>query len=204
METIASKGNNCTLVAVKEVSRKPDEEIFKAFRKNGYRDNQGMYNTQWTKAAMDLGLQLEKVEVIARNTDNGYLTYARNTLNDFLRAHKKGTFLLSVRGHALAVRDGRVVDHNKRDGAGLRRGVMAAWRVINAPVVAVMATGKLMVRVPSYRAKQKGTASHDRYFLMAQYLHNNPEAKIQDIIKNTPYTKADYNHDLKRGLIAYV
>ena len=59
IETISSMNNNCSLVALKEVTNAPDEVIFRAVRKNGYKNNKGMYTHQIIAAAKELGLEVE-------------------------------------------------------------------------------------------------------------------------------------------------
>lgn len=204
---ISKMRNNCTLVAVHEVSRKPAEEIFKAFRNHGYKDNKGMVNHQWIGAARELGLELE--EVNSRRDKNGGTAWdgrrwseSKLTLGEFIKIFVKGVYLISVQGHALVVREGKVIDKNYSK-LSLRRRVYVIHRVLNPTVVEELTSGLLHIRIRPYNAKRWGTASYYRYEEMYNYLENNPKATIQEIYKNTKYTSADFKHDFAKGLINY-
>lgn len=202
MTSINLMKNNCTLVAVREVCRLPDADIFTAFRKHGYKDNKGLPNYQWIKAAKELGLVME--EVGTRIEGKAYTNYGavHQTLSQFLKLYPTGVYFVSVNSHALVVRDGKVVDHNKRDSLGLRRPVYFAHRVLNAPAVAPVELSPYLM-IPRWRAKSANSESGKRFRDAAVYLARNSNVTAENLIKNSTYTLADLNHDLKKGLIVY-
>lgn len=48
------------------------------------------------------------------------------TVGKFIKQHPTGRFFVVVRGHALSIIDGEIIDWNEK---GLRRQVISAWRV---------------------------------------------------------------------------
>lgn len=177
--------NACTLKAVKEVSRLDDQTIIKAFLNNGYKPNDGMYHDQWTKAAEELGLHLVEI--------NGFRSA---TLAEFLRNHTTGVYFVSVRGHALVVRDGKVIDYKR----GARRRVLRIKKVMYAPVVESVESAKLVFKTPIL-VKRPTAKSFWRYKEAWEYVTKNPQCSIEDIFANTSYTRADYRHDKQKGFI---
>ncbi len=194
-DKIADLDNNCTLRAVKEVSRLDDKVILDAFLKHGYKPNAGMTHDKWTAAAKDLGLKMEEVETTKDNIH--YITLA-----EFVRSYPIGTYFVSVHAHALVVRDSKIIDNP--GSLGYRRRVRRAKRVLNAPALERIIATKLAVHISPDRAKRRGTESYKRYVAMVNYISTNPAAKPSEIFKATIYTDADFNHDLKKGLIGYV
>lgn len=202
-ETIDAMNNNCTLVAVREVSRLPDDVIFKAFRVRGYKDNQGMRNPQWIGAAQDLGLQVESVtvRVDAGVTEFGYKLKKWLSLGQFLKEFSEGVYFVSVTGHALVVRDGKIIDHNRRWSLGLRRQVRFAHKVLNAPTIVEEFTNFL--EIPRHGVKRVGTAAWDRWMSASEFLRTKENVTREMLLENTDYTEADFKHDFNKGLIVY-
>lgn len=201
-DKISDFNNNCTLVAVKEVTQMDDAVILEAFKRHGYVENKGMKHDAWTTAASELGMQLE----VIRTELNWYADgrYGYMTLGQFIKANPVGVFFISVSRHAFVVRDGKVVDHNQRYRLGLRREVRRAKRVLNAPAIAAKETGGYVkVNIQPRFAKRVGTASWQRYLNMTLFLAHNATATPEEIFANTDYTKADFAHDIKKGLISY-
>ena len=215
--------NNCTLVAVREVTRLPDADILKVFREFGYKDNEGMPTSEWTAAAKKLGLKLERVNTrkeglssrrsvavknpyYIRDLDdniNHYRTIdpGKFTLADFCREYKRGVYFVVVSGHALVVRNGKVVDHNYTYTLGMRRRVVRAFRVHNPPEV----TEKLSpyIKVVKISAKRPGTKAWDRLWDATEYIRRKGEVTKNELLLCTSYTLLDFNHDMKKGIIAY-
>lgn len=200
METtdkISDLDNNCTLRAVKEVSRQEDAAIIAAFKKHGYRPNKGMRHDNWTAAARDLGLELE--EIRTRYNPGIDQRYGCMSLAQFIKRNPMGTFFVSVSAHALVVRDGKVVDGGQ---LRLRRKVKRAKKVLNAPAI-VAATVARGFTINTRVGKRHGTDSWYRYGEFTAYVANNPSATVADVLANTSYTKADFTHDVKKGFISY-
>ena len=193
MEKIDNFTNNCTLIAVREVTRLSDEEILTAFRKVGYVDNKGMRNSQWTKAAQMLGCKLSKVD--NRYDKVGQSWRERMTLAMFCREYPYGTYFVSVSGHALVIRDGKIIDHNYGMTWSPSRKVVFAHRVVNAPEVNVELTEFLEIPYPG--AKKNWTKSGMRFWCAASFIRDRGDVTLEDILRETPYTMADFKHDLK-------
>lgn len=219
-EQISRFRNNCTLVAIKEVTRKPDAEIIQAARKNGYVNDKGMRNSQWINAARQLGLELKEVAIKPDGAHGRLVQYERYnsyydqhmtcqrwlspnfTLGEFIKEYPKGTFLISVMGHALVVRDGKVVDHNRWGNFGFRRRMVSAHLVLNPPELKIEFTPYLMI--PRKAVKRRGTAAYMRFIEAIEYLNSQPNVTIEMLTKNTKYTYADFKHDFAKGIVAYV
>lgn len=212
-ETIDSKQNNCTLVAVREVTRFSDSEILTGFRKHGYRDDKGMSNYAWINAAKSLGLEIESIGIEYESKSSAYIDrYGAErlrynvkslTLGQFIREFSVGVYFVSVSGHALVIRDGKIVDHNHRRSFGVRRQVKFAHKVLNAPVIEQSKLSKFLM-FPKVMAKPRGkTASYSRYVDAWLYVSKNGNVTAKQLLEHTQYTKADLRHDLKKGLITY-
>lgn len=155
---------NCTLVAVREVTGKSDEEILRAFLARGYEWNRGTRMDQYEGATNDLGFKTKRVSVWKTENDSPEFSEKYKTVDtgrvsmwghrivmtirqtltvgSFGRRYKKGTFVVSDGGHAFVIRDGVVVDTNLESrGQMRRRKLVAAFEVINpAPSRKLVAT----------------------------------------------------------------
>jgi hypothetical protein len=60
-----------------------------------------------------------------------YQTIGTKTVGRFIKENPKGTFVLSVRGHAFCVKDGVVVGGNWEDSKKKRVRVRRAWQIFN-------------------------------------------------------------------------
>lgn len=192
-DTIDSKRNNCTLVAVREVSRLPDDQILAAFRRFGYRDHKGFNSYGYISACGALGLQITQIDRRSLSIE-GRAEYvfrkrpysfgegdededrieARNpntriTLGMFCRQRKEGVFLVQVSGHLLVVRGGQIVDHNMY-GRLARRRVRSAWLVHNPAGSGRRVTLRrgedpvIRFRAIATAARRMSGASFNRYF----------------------------------------
>jgi hypothetical protein len=74
-------------------------------------------------------LKVEKVSVVKDSIDN-YRTFTGHhiTVNQFIKKHPKGTFLVSVKGHIFCIKDG-VIYGNYSDRKCLRRKVLRAVEI---------------------------------------------------------------------------
>ena len=185
---IETYANNCTLVAVKFVlnGTKTDEEILAAFRQHGYVDNDGMYTRAWHAAAVTLGLELSDLKY----------SYS-STVADFIKTYKKGIFFVSTRGHSFVIVDGHVWDPNCIS-EGLSRRVYKWAEVKNSPRKSIPES-KIREIVIRHRHSKAG----QRRYQALLYIHHNGPTDPLTLFKETPYTKADYNFDKKRGNIRY-
>ena len=199
MELIAHKRNNCVLVALRELTGKPDAEIFAAVRKHGYRDNRGMYVENYFAAAKDLGLKMteekRRWDLVPSGGDRGKMT-----LRDFVRAFPKGVFLVRTWGHALVVRDGAVVDPNWRRRAGLGRGIVGAAEIFNAHRSELK--GHVVMVRPHIRRRTPG--ARERWAKVVDLLRREGDVTPERLLRETGFHKIDFEWDLKRGNLKMV
>ena len=138
--------NNCSLVAVKEVSGAPDRVILDHFQNRGYIPHCGTMDHQYLGVLLDLQIKFENIStlVVGRSylvestDDDGYRPFRSNparytTLKQFCKDHPEGVYLVRGNGHAWVVRDGRVIDPNVASGARKKFGrrVENAWHILN-------------------------------------------------------------------------
>src|SRR5262245_48845540 len=120
MEQIWQKRNNCVLVMLKELTGKSDEEIFAAVRRHNYRDNHGMYQHDYLKAATELGMKFGEIRwghdlhrfvptSISLNVDERFALRGKITISKFLKYIKTGTYMVRSPGHVFVVRDGKLL-----------------------------------------------------------------------------------------------
>ena len=195
--------NNCTLVAVREVCGRNDEEILAAFRRHGYRDNHGMYPEKYHAAAKELGVEFGPVkyaiQIIPIASVEGYRRRPR-TIFRVLKALPRGTFFVSTRGHVLVVRDGVVVDPNWKGRAAMGREVVSVVEVLNA----VKKTVQGFIKVARPNVRRRTPAARLRWWKLQKYLIEHPTATYEDVRKHTDYPKIDLDWDLRRGNLIIV
>lgn len=94
------------------------------------------------KAGMQVGKNLIAVSVLGRvHTKNKYklhgeIIWRQKTLKSFVESHKIGTYIVTVSGHALTVKDGELMDWDKLAYKPTRK-VHAAYQIAvqnNQPV----------------------------------------------------------------------
>ena len=151
MELISKYSSNCALVAIKQVrSDLSDDAIIKACTDHGFASGRGMYGREWRKALKDLQVGFERCTFWD-------LREGGRTLAAFCRRNKQGVFIVSVKGHALAVVDGRVVDPNYGT-TSTRRFVYDAVEIINPrPLVERIRRGGRVQKDPLVRLLAKPT-----------------------------------------------
>lgn len=203
-DCISDKRNNCVLVALKEVTGKDDAVILAAVRKRGYRDNRGMHQHDYHRAASDLGIDLGP-PIDAWNLRRrlnlptiGSLTL-RRVIRHFLQ---EGTWLVRTRCHVFVVRNGRLIDKNWSTSS-LGRKVVDVTRVVNPHV----AEKQGFVRVLRPRCRRRGTAAWQRFEDMRLYLDKNPHTTKEELLSqcagkgDSGYDATDFAWDLSRGNI---
>lgn len=185
---IEAFGNNCTLVAVKFVlnGTKTDEEIVEAFRQHKYVDNSGMYTRDWHKAAVTLGLELTDLEY----------SY-KHTVSTFVKEHKKGVFFVTTMQHAFVIIDGHVWDPNCT-ASGMSRRVRKWVEVKNSPRKSIPDR-----KIKNIVIRHTFSKAGERRMSALRYIFRNGPTDPLTLIKETDYTKADYNFDKKRGNLSY-
>ena len=204
METIRMFRNNCTLVAIKEVTGADDAAVLAAVRKHNYKDNHGMYADDYMAAARDLGIKFGEMKptfqlLPTAGTISGW-SAKRPTLKAVIAKLTKGTFFVRTRRHVLVVRDGAVIDHNWSKPS-LGRETFDYVEVLNAhkPVK----TGVL--KVARRNSRKYGTSAWVIGQRAFDYIRANPKATAEDVLKNCPgYKKNWLAWDMKRGNIVEV
>jgi len=213
--TIKSMKKNCTLVAVQLITQLPDEDIFKAFDANGYVDNKGMANYKWTQAAQDLGLQLKEVKVPmehvkcerkCRITGDMVESYRRKgkTLANIRDEYPVGTFFVTIESHAFVMRDGVIIDVNSRRGK-TKAFVHSLHEILNAPEVADAGGNRIVFRRrPTGRSGPKYDRRQEAYDFCEPRKKKGRSPTLEFVLKNTAYTQADCDYDVKQGLVYLV
>jgi hypothetical protein len=209
MEKITDYRNNCVLVALKEVSGKDDAEIFRAVRNHNYKNNGGMYQSDYMKAATELGIEMSDVrscyslfadqfnEMRSRGNFN---IPSRTTLTAVLKKLNKGTFLVRTPGHILVIRDGRVVDKNFYKPR-LGRSTVDYVEVLNAHQEKKVGGLKAVRR----NSRRYGTRAYTIGQQAFDYLAKNPTATAADVLRNCPGYKRNWlDWDIKRGNIVEI
>lgn len=191
MSQIDKFNNNCTLVAVREFSDATEDQILAAFRANDFIANRGMYHHKWIKAATDLGLRVSKLS---------YQQINGMTVAAFCKKFNEGDFFVTISGHALNIRDGRVIDTNT--GGKARARVRTAELVHNAKP-AESGERFVMERFPGWSKSAAKNRRRDAYHWAAEYSRNNDRRlpTADEVVSNTSYSKADLNWDVKRGFV---
>jgi hypothetical protein len=195
-ESIACFTNNCTLVAVKELTGRSDDDILTAFRNHGYIENDGCYAQTYLNALKELGYDPQ-----------GVRSFWGATVKFFLKnCDRTATYLVRTSGHAFVIRKGVVVDPNYRR-RGAARILRGAWLIPNAHEPEVGDRVRF-VRSP-WNAKRFGTKSYARYAKAHHYAgtmwdeyRKRPTA--EELIANTEYTRADLKYDLDAGHVEMV
>lgn len=86
------------------------------------------------KAGLEVGKNLIAVTVLGkthlknRYKLKGEIIWRKKTLKSFIESHQKGTFIVTVAGHALTVKDGELMDWDKMAFKPTRK-VQAAYQV---------------------------------------------------------------------------
>lgn len=144
MKTIDQYANNCTLVAVREISGRSDEEIIDGFLKKGWRPGRGAYTYQYYGVLSDLGIEMERVNTVIEGRSAYVMTKATEwedgeyranssyymTARQFAEAYPEGVYLVASSGHAFVVRDGVIVDPNLSNKRTRQR-IVSAMRIVN-------------------------------------------------------------------------
>lgn len=113
----------CAPFALKYVSKLDDETVYAVCKLHDFTPEFGMEEHEWTEAAEELGIGLERVNL--KKTG-----FYRSRLRKFINWHKKGVYFIYTDGHLFLIENGKVVDQLNPGYLGLDRLVTGAWRVI--------------------------------------------------------------------------
>jgi hypothetical protein len=209
METIMQFRNNCTLVAIKEITGADDAAVLAAVRKHNYKNNQGMYASDYMAAANDLGIKFGEMKSTlnfarANGPSAGYAMPKHPTLGVVASHLKKGTFLVRTKRHVLVVRDGKIVDTNWNKPS-LRRDTFDYVEVLNPHAPEKKGFLKSARRAGAgckYGSKNWHIckAAHD-------YLATHKDVTAKELLDNCSdkgFHRAYLNWELKRGNIVEI
>lgn len=210
--------NNCTLVAIRELTGRADQEIIDEMLRQKWTPGQGALDSQYTRALRNLGCDLGEKRYLAlegRTVGVRAPTHKRPTLAQFCRVHSDGVWLVSTGSHAFVVRDGRVVDPNLDHTLGARRRILRAWEVKNpAPSQylrkrPLSLEGDPMVRFHGRHHRRVGSKSYVREYSALCYLRDThgdyrKPVRLSEILEKTFYTEADAKWDVRRGRLVVV
>lgn len=213
MKTIDQLANNCTLVAVRELTGASDEDVIQAFLAHGYVRGRGTHSCTYLNALRDLGLVALEVDV---KIEGRSAWNDRMTLGMFCRTYTRGVYLVKVSHHAFVVRDGIVVDPNV-SGKKLRRRVIQAWSVPGAAASRYLAKNAHKIKRgsdplvyfhgPSHRHSGNSLRKENQaglYIIQHGEWTETPHGllktvRLSEILSNTDYDRRDVAFDLKRG-----
>jgi hypothetical protein len=125
-----SEKNDCVVRAIAAASDL-DYDKSHSFVKNWFKrqDNRGVYyfNIGMTKLDREMKrVNRKKVTTISYKTmKNGK---SNMTVGAFVKIYNSGSYVLAVKGHAFAVKDGSVIG-NLEDSQKVRKIVMGAWKI---------------------------------------------------------------------------
>lgn len=125
------RGGNCALEATWQVRCDLSiEAITEAYKATGkYTKRGGVRFGAWDEVFEAFGIQTRRV-----NTHKKSYTAKFMTVSQFARANPVGVFYILIRGHALAIINGRVVDPNLTSGGGkpkMKARVIEALMIVN-------------------------------------------------------------------------
>lgn len=137
VERYEHEENDCTVRALANASGMPYRLAHKILKAAGRKERNGMLTDQYHPVYERLGFTLESIH----GTTNGakYLSHktgrtpqAGITLENLLPRIGKGRFIIKIRGHVLAVVDGKVLDYGY-NAAGSR--VQAVYKLAKQAVL---------------------------------------------------------------------
>lgn len=192
--------NNCSLVALQEMSGKADAEIFAAVRKHGYRDNRGMYTEHYHRAAVDLGLELGPERYWFDLTKVEGRVSSALTVRKVVKMFPAGAFFVKTNRHVMVVRDGVVRDPNWGRRAGMARKVYSVTEVRNPHVPVVRG----LVALARPHVRRRTLAARERWFRVVHFLSTAGACAPERLLHETGYPKRDFEWDLKRGNLKIV
>ncbi|NJO65482.1 MAG: hypothetical protein HC836_47535 [Richelia sp. RM2_1_2] len=104
--------SNCVPVALQRVTDASDEEIESVCAKHRWTERQGMNIGQIIGALKSLGYTYKSRNdlVFYKAERDGQRFNIARTLNQLLKIIPMGRFLVSVRGHTIAIVDGKIYD----------------------------------------------------------------------------------------------
>ena len=151
--TMVNDNNNCTVLALKSVTGFTERKCYNLLKKEGRVDGRGFYIRKYLGKSKKIGkVSFKKIYTNRdREKDQGLFKAWRTvTLNSFCKMFPKGSYYVCVRGHALAIVDGNIIDNVTYQGD--RRHVEEVWKVTGGkPKVKTLKAKKTPKRMPRLR-----------------------------------------------------
>lgn len=206
-KSISDFRNNCTLVAARELTGRPDAEIMHAFLEYAnWTPGNGCYQHNVLSTLRLLGAQTKDITLNWRK-------FQEPTLGQFCADYPQGSFYVSVRGHALVVRDGHIIDPNYSGRLAKRRRVLCAVQILNPPPSPVTLPPRQLTRgsdpvvrmqsMPSNARSGYRSKSAVRYRIAFQN-HGKQDIRLSVLTTQTAYTRADAAYDIKHGHLVII
>lgn len=116
VERFENEENDCTVRALANASGMPYRLAHKIMRKAGRVERRGMTTDQWVPVLDRLGFTLQSIHGTTKGArylshKTGKVPQPGITLDNLLNRLGYGRFIIKIRGHVLAVVDGKVLDY---------------------------------------------------------------------------------------------
>jgi hypothetical protein len=123
--------NDCVVRAIAAASGweydKAHKFVADEFKRENRRGTRFFNSTMVKLANNDCRLNRKKITTISKGVmKNGK---SRMTIGSFVKQYDKGTYILTVRGHAFSIKDGEVIGGNRQDATKMRCILEGAWKV---------------------------------------------------------------------------
>lgn len=126
-----SETNDCVVRAIAAASGweydKAHQFVADEFKRQN-RKGTRMFNSTMTKLA-DANRKLNRKKITTISKDVIMNGKSRMTIGAFVKQYDKGTFILTVRGHAFSIKDGEVIGGNRQDARKMRCILEGAWKI---------------------------------------------------------------------------
>jgi hypothetical protein len=123
--------NDCVVRAIAAASGweydKAHKFVADEFKRENRKGTRFFNSTMVKLANNDCRLNRKKITTISKGVmKNGK---SRMTIGSFVKQYDKGTYILTVRGHAFSIKDGEVIGGNRQDATKMRCILEGAWKV---------------------------------------------------------------------------
>lgn len=117
MKKLKKLGGACAPLALWYVSGKEEDAVLRICQAYGFKETEGMDDSDWKKAAAQLGIRMRAIP------------FEECTLKKFLREFKAGLYLVCTWDHIFVVDNGILIDPRNLKPPGLSRMIKQAWRI---------------------------------------------------------------------------
>ena len=193
-ETINS---DCLQHALTYISKTSEKELESILDEAGVSSKEGLAMKDLPSVLKSLGRVYQK----SLTTAKGKNIRQNPTVWQFAQRNADAVYLVVVSGHILVLDRGRVIDPYVSDESGLKRRIVTAYKITNAPKRERGSLLDMPAVVHKMATNTRHVDSHERprYEEMVEYIKNNPGCTFKDVIENTDYTLANLKWDYPRG-----